>query len=384
MKKASILIMTLFLLIPLTGCWDRTEINDLAFVVATGVDKGPKQQYRFTVQIPLPSSLGGTGSSGGGGGTSGEGPFLVATGTGRNIREGVEDIQARLSRNLYFAHRRVLIIGEDQAKEGIREILNSVFIQPQSRLSTFLTVSKGEAVKMLKAQPRMEQSSAEAIREMAKAGANLTVMDVLQNLDRQGKSLIIPMVEPTGTLKKESDGKEILMESFAVFKADKLSFFTSKKESQGILWLLERMKKKSYSFSVLKNKEMTVHINENSVHPNLKIVNGNPEFAVSVRVTGYLLDNEPNLRIEDPATYNKIIDNMEKKIKNDIHSILDHAHTQGIDIYGFGWFLFKRHHQKWEHEWKQNWKSMLPSLKVTVKVDADIQRTTNTGNVERN
>ncbi|WP_423801945.1 Ger(x)C family spore germination protein [Neobacillus sp. SAB-20_R2A] len=384
MKKARILLLILFLLIPLTGCWDRTEINDLAFVVATGVDKGPKQQYRFTVQVPLPSSLGGTGSSGGGGGTSGEGPFLIATGTGRNIREGVEDIQARLSRELYFAHRRVLVIGEDQAKEGIREILNAVFTQPQSRLSTFLIVSKGEAVKMLKAQPRMELSSAEAMREMAKAGANLTVMDVLQNLDRQGKSLIIPMVEPTGTLKKESDGKEVLMDSFAVFKADKLSFFTSKRESHGILWLLERMKKKSYSFSVSKNKEMTVHINENSVRPNLKIVNGKPEFTVSVRITGHLVENEANLRIEDPATYNKIIDNMEEKIKNDIHSILKRAHTQGIDIYGFGWFLFKRHHQKWEHEWKQNWKSMLPSLKVTVKVDADIQRTTNTGNVERN
>lgn len=383
MRKFHFLLIIVSLILVLSGCWDRTEINDLAYVVATGVDKGQKQRYRFSVQVPLPSSLGGAGSSGGGGGTSGEGPFFVARGTGRNLQEGMEDIQARLSRELYFAHRRVLIIGEEQARAGIMEILNSVFIQPQSRLSTFLIVSKGDAVKLLKAEPKMEQFSAEAIREMAKTGSDQTVKDVMQDIDRPGQEAIVPLIETTGTMKKDKNGKEVLMDSFAVFKGDKLSFITNHRESHGILWLIEKMNKKDYSFSVSKDKEMTVRIINQNVHRRFTTVNGRPKFDLSVRVTGTLLENEPNLRIEDPKTYHFIIDKMEQKIKQDIQIILKHSHSHGVDVNGFGWYLFKKQNQKWENNWKNGWEDLLPNLKVNVKVDADIQRTTNSGRIEK-
>ncbi|WP_223587934.1 Ger(x)C family spore germination protein [Neobacillus bataviensis] len=383
MRKIRFLFVVVCAVFLLSGCWDRTEVNDLAFVVATGVDKGKNRQYRFSVQIPLPSSLGGAGSSGGGGGTSGEGPFLVAQGTGGNLRQGIEDIQTRLSRKLYFSHRRVMIVGEDLAKVGIMETLNSVFIQPQSRLSTILVISKGDAVNMLQAQPRMEQFSGEAIREMAKAGINMTVMDAIQNIDRQGIDTIVPFIENTGTIKKEKDGKEINMSSFAVFKDDKLSFTTNKNESQGILWLLEKMKKKSFSFPVSKNKELTLQIINHQVHPNVNIVNGKPEFNLSIRATGTLLENEPNLRIEDPKTYHWVIGQMEKKIKSDIQTILKHSHSLGVDIFGFGWNLYKTHNQDWEDKWKKDWANTLPSLKVRINVDADIQRATNSGKIEK-
>lgn len=383
MGKFRLLLLGICLVPILSGCWDRTEINDLAFVVATGVDKGANHQYRFSVQVPLPSSLGGAGSSGGGGGTSGEGPFLVAQGTGGNLREGIEDIQTRLSRRLYFSHRRVMVVGETLAKEGIMETLNSVFIQPQSRLSTFLIISKGDAVSMLQAQPRMEQFSGEAIREMAKAGINMTVMDALQDISRQGKEAIVPLIENTGTIKKDKNGKEVRMGSFAVFKGDKLSYTTNMNESEGIMWLLEKMKKKSFSFPIDKDKEMTVQIIDNQVNSNLKISDKKPEFTLSVRVTGTLLENEPNLRIEDPNTYHMIIEKMEQEIKRHILTVLDHAHSQGADIYGFGWNLYKYHNQKWDRYWKNDWETTLRSLKVNINVDADIQRTTNSGKIEK-
>ncbi|MGJ7909674.1 Ger(x)C family spore germination protein [Neobacillus sp. LXY-1] len=381
--KKSLPLLCLLCLIMLTGCWDRQEINDIAFVVATGVDKGDRHNYRFSVQIPLPSSLGGSGSSGGGGGTSGEGPFFVAQGTGGNLREGMEDIQIRLSRKLYFAHRRVLIIGEDLAKQGITETLNAVFIQPQSRISTFIVISKGDAVKMLNTQPRMEQFSGEAIREMAKASTNTTVKDALQDLNRPGKDTIIPVIENTGTLKKEKNGKEILMSSFGVFKGDKMLFLTNKNESQGILWLLEKMAKKTYSFPVDENQEITLQIIDSSVKTNFQSVHDRPVFDLTIKLNGTLLENEPNLRIEDPSTYHLITKKMEKQIKDDIDSIISHTHSQGVDPFGFGWYLYRNHNIQWENKWQKNWGKILSDLKVNVKVDADIQRITNSGKVEK-
>ena len=379
MNVIRLMLICIISVILLTGCWDRSEINDIAFVVATGVDKGAKNKYLYSVQIPLPSSMGGAGSSGGGGGTSGEGPYLVAQGTGGNERQGIEEIQTKLSRRIYLGHRRVHIIGESLAKAGISKSLNAIFTQPRSRISTFLLISNGDAVKLLKTQPRMEQYSGEGMREMSKNSLNMTARDALQDLYREGKDMIIPVVNPAGTTKTDKTKKEVQMESFAVFKEDKLAFTTNKDESAGILWLFEKMQKKSSSFPVAKNEELSVQIFEQQTEPKLKIVDGKPTFVLTVRAAGVLYENEPNYRIEDPKTYRFIISKMENEIKEEILAVLKHAHSQGVDVYGFGWYLFKNKHQEWEQNWKNNWRSTLPNLKVSVVVDADIQRTTNIG-----
>lgn len=47
----------------LSGCWDRTEITDLAIVTAASIDKKDNNQIELSVQVFIPSSI----SSGGGG-----------------------------------------------------------------------------------------------------------------------------------------------------------------------------------------------------------------------------------------------------------------------------------------------------------------------------
>lgn len=383
MKKSVFLILLISLPILLTGCWDRTEVNDLAIVVATGEDTGGKEKYRITVQAPLPSSMGGPGSSGNGGGTSGEGPFLVAQGTGGNLRQSVEDIQSRLSRKLYFPHRRVLIIGEDLAKRGITESLNAILIEPQSRLSTYLLISKGDSLAMLKAMPRLEQFSGEAIREMAKAKINMDVRETILDLERPGKEAVIPMIETTSLLTNENDKKEIRMSKFAVFKGDKLLFTTNEQETRGILWLKEKMSKATMTFPVEGTNEVTTQINESNIKQSFSVVNGNPTFTLSVRATGTLLNNEGNYRLDDPKTYHIVVGKMKKEIEREINTTLKSAHSKGVDIFGFGWYLYRVHHQNWIDKWKNGWEYTLRDLQVNVKVDADIQRTTTSGDVEK-
>lgn len=383
MKKPALLFVLISLPVFLTGCWDRIEINDLAIVVATGEDKGGKENYRVTIQAPLPSSMGGPGSSGGGGGTSGDGPSLIAQGTGKNIRQGVDDIQNRLSRKLYFPHRRVMIIGEDLAKRGIYESLNAILIEPQSRLSTFLLISKGDSADTLKAQPRLERFSGEAIREMAKERIGMTVREAILDLERPGKEPVLPVIETTSLLTNEKSKKEIVMKSFAVFKGEKLSYITNENETKGILWLKEKMAGKMFTFPVLGNNEASVQITENKLNQDFRIIKGKPVFTLSLRTTGTLHNNEGNYRLEDPKTYHMVIGKMKKEIGSDIRSAIEHAHSQGIDIFGFGWYLHRTHYKTWKSDWKNGWDESLKDLTVNVKVDADIQRTTTSGNIEK-
>ena len=50
LKFISILIMVLFL----SGCWDRMEIEDIGYVAVIGIDDGDFDNLRITFQITNP------------------------------------------------------------------------------------------------------------------------------------------------------------------------------------------------------------------------------------------------------------------------------------------------------------------------------------------
>ncbi|GJM76942.1 hypothetical protein HMSSN036_91580 [Paenibacillus macerans] len=74
-RRTPCFLLTLVLIpVLLTGCWDRIEVNDIAFVLGSSTDR-EDGLIRSTVQIALPSQLGGAGSQGGGGGHPEAKPF---------------------------------------------------------------------------------------------------------------------------------------------------------------------------------------------------------------------------------------------------------------------------------------------------------------------
>nr|MDA8233335.1 Ger(x)C family spore germination protein [Clostridia bacterium] len=68
-----LLLLTSFL----SGCWDRRELEEQAFVLTLGVDKGTiPSSFLWTFQIAIPRQLAG-GQTGGGGGGGGQKPSTI-------------------------------------------------------------------------------------------------------------------------------------------------------------------------------------------------------------------------------------------------------------------------------------------------------------------
>ncbi|UFU00614.1 Ger(x)C family spore germination protein [Radiobacillus kanasensis] len=377
-KRIYLLILCLFLL---TGCWDRVEVNDLAFVTASGFDKLEENKLRTSVQVPLPGNMGGAGSSGGGGGSGGESPFYVDSGVGRNIRESNDDLQQRMSRKLYFSHRRVLVFGENIARGGFKKSLDVVIEQPQSRLSAYVLVTRGEAMEVLNATPHFEQFSAETMREMAKSGFGITVKDVMNQIDKPGKDPVIPIVETTKTENEypEDQKDEIMISGAAILKDDKLKYFANKEESLGAFWLFEETPEKNYTFSVKEDGEINVSIDDKKIRTSYTTSGGSPSFSLTIDVQARVMQNEANLDLDMDANYQLAVKNMEKKIKQEINALLEHSMSEGIDVYGFGWYLFQHVNKQWEKKWADNWRNTLKEMKIDVNVNATIQQTTNPG-----
>ena len=84
----TIVSLLALVLVPLcSGCWSRREIQDLAFVTALGVDKGPEDgTLKLTVHIAKPFAV-----AGGEGKKEPEKPFLVATSIGSTSIEATRN-----------------------------------------------------------------------------------------------------------------------------------------------------------------------------------------------------------------------------------------------------------------------------------------------------
>lgn len=66
MKKNKILVLVLIVVFMISGCSRMTEPNDLAYVVALGIDKSDIENcYDITIQFAKPISISGGSDEGG-------------------------------------------------------------------------------------------------------------------------------------------------------------------------------------------------------------------------------------------------------------------------------------------------------------------------------
>lgn len=161
-------IRTGLLMLPLmqllTGCWDRRDPERVAWVTAIGVDKGPRNDYIFSFQVP--QAGGGPGRPGGaGGGTPPSGPegalaevFAIEA---PDIITALDASQSFVARRVVLTHAKAVIVGDEVARTNVTPIIGAATRFQEFRRNMMIMVARGTAYEFLRmAQPRMEASTA--------------------------------------------------------------------------------------------------------------------------------------------------------------------------------------------------------------------------------
>ena len=116
MKKINqLFILSTIILTTLTGCYDYREMNTLAIVSATEINK-IGDEYQVSVQAINPQAPDKTAVP--------QAPFIIYTGTGKTIQEAYRSITLSASRFMYSNHLDLLIINEKIAKENISYLID--------------------------------------------------------------------------------------------------------------------------------------------------------------------------------------------------------------------------------------------------------------------
>lgn len=136
-------------LVLVAGCSRSSEPDELAYIVAIGIDKGEEDKtYDVTLQIANPLAIsGGSKEEGGEGGKKTVSNLTVEAST---IFSAVNIANHLYSKELSLAHTKLIAFSEDIAKnEGLTEFSEAIARNEEIRPNTFLTVIKGKAKEYL-------------------------------------------------------------------------------------------------------------------------------------------------------------------------------------------------------------------------------------------
>lgn len=379
MKKLGILAIHCMAVLFLTSCWSRVEVNDIAIVTATAIDRMNDGKIRLAVQVAIPKQLGPVGAGGTGGET--ETTILVSE-TGKTIMDVSRKLQEKLSRRVFFSHSRNLIIGEKAARAGVFPLLDFFSRGREARLRGYILFSKGEAADLLKTNPTLERYTSEVIREEEKMGVGLEIMqkDFIDMLTTEGISPVAAQVamKPEAVNGDHSTMTPAIVGT-AVFRKDKLIGWMNDKETRGVLWLRDEMKEANLTVTVPKEKgggDISVKLLKATTKIKPVLQQGKAKMNVHARTEVELFENGSTLDLGDPKVLRYIQTLLEADVKERILLALHKAQKEfNSDIFGFGNAIYRTDPKAWKKQFKDQWYDQFPKLEVSVQPEVSIVRT---------
>jgi len=391
-QKFIVVILTIFIVLPVTGCWSRRELNTLAIAAAIGIDKSDNQ-YRVSIQIVNPSEI-----STSKGGSGYQTPVTVYTTSANSLFEAIEKMATVASRKVFLAHLRVVVISEALAREGIGPAIDFLVRDPEIRDEDLYTlIAKGvSAEETLKVLTHLEKIPAMKMfgslkildKYWAPTSANKVTDFTFDLIDRYTQPAIagieIKGEKGKGNTKDNVESVKpptrLLIQGTAVFNKDKLIGWLDETESKGFNLITDRVKKAAEHLTCPNGGIMAINILRTKTKITGHIENGEPRIGVELRMVGNVAEVQCDMDLTQPKTIIQVQKAGEEQFLKIIQVALDKAqHEFKSDILGFGEALHRSNPSKWR-KIEQNWTEIYPNVPVKVKTVLKLQNIGNMSN----
>jgi spore germination protein KC len=372
----SLLLFFLISILFLSGCWDRTEVNDLSIVTAVAIDKSDDKQIEVTVQVFIPKALSAGGGQGGGSGGGGGQVVSIAGHVGSNIADALSKLQGKLPRKLFWGQTKVFIFGEKLAEEGIQEHMDFLERIPQIKGNAFVYVSEGDAKSLLEVPANLEPYSSEVIRALTdmNIGVKTTIKDLDIMLTGINQAAALPYAR-IGSQKKTT-GEPIPyvhIDGSAVFQKDKMVGKITEEETRGLLWLRDEIENATVSIKIEGEEGLvSIHPVSSSVKLHPQIKNGTWKMVVKVRTEGSIIQNGTKQNISKTTTVKKIEKAFKEEIQGRMKLALEKVqHEFKADVTNFA-KEFYRKYPKQMRQVKREWNEKYPEVEVVFEIRTNI------------
>ncbi|MCD1258324.1 Ger(x)C family spore germination protein [Paenibacillus athensensis] len=376
---AVLLVLTLA-----SGCWSKKELNELALVVAMGVDKADNG-FRISVQIVSPSQVAGKKSFGN------RAPVVTYTMTGPTIPEALRRLSRVSPRRLYLSHVRILVFGEEVARAGLGDALDFLSRNRDMRTDFYVLVAKAsQASEVLDIFTTIEPipankmfTSLQMTSKLWGSGEAIRLDDLLERITSPGYEPVITGIrivgDPEGGMSQRNVNR-IVPEAMAKFeglgliKKDKLIGWLNDEESRYASFILNQVKTSALHMPCSNGRISLEVIRSSSSIKFTGVRDDKLNYRVTIKVEADVGTIECDLDMTKTQTLAALEQQARKQLQADFQQTIRHVQKQyGVDIFGFGQELHQRSPRLWK-QYERDWASVFAQADASVEVEFHIRR----------
>ena len=374
-KRLLSAMLSLLLLLSISGCWNYTEVEEISIVSGVAIDK-EKSSGKILLTVETIDT------SGGGGEQENQASSTIHTLAGETMFDIVRGMITMTGDKLFWSHAKAIIISEEVAKEGILKVMDWYSRDTETRSDVYIFIAKEKNARDIlylnKTKKTILSFELGDMMQHEKFVSTAPVSDIWEyfdSLESPGQQAVAPLVY----INERDNRKTERISGCAVFSKDKMigtltgeetkyMLFVTNKIKGGIIPVHDKKGKPAFSLEIFSNKTKIKPVR----------VDGKLQMQIStVTKTGLdevmipkgFPDFEKKKEIEELA---------EQQMRKNILEVIHKAQMKyKADIFGFG----ENIHMNMPKEWKKlknNWDESFPLLQVVVKPEVIIETSAKT------
>lgn len=370
MKKIKIVLLLIPTII-LAGCWDMVEINQRTYPYSFGVDliDNEKENLSLIITYPNIKALGKNPSQ--------EDKTYILKAQGTSIFDATRKLSTETRGPFYFKHLRVLVLGEDAAKNKkiVNEIMDGLMRDYIINKRVLITVVEDKAEKLLESLPgNVKQEFVEGtLFGLLLNAQNATyftpnhLSDFIDSMDKKGASIVPLLLQENDTVKASGGG---------IFKDYALVGYIDGKENEAISILDGKAQTTAIDINY---KGDIISLNTDNIESKKKLLPNDESLKIkyNIQVEGSIQEykiSEGGALIKTVEKINEIEEMYANQLKAALDNIINVLQKDfKADALGIGEYLSKYHPKLWK-EVKDDWENVFADIEIELDIEVKIRR----------
>lgn len=310
MKKTLFIILAILFLT--SGCYDYTELNNMAIVSGISVDYANDE---FQVAFEILNTVNKEDNP------DAEKVYLTK-GNGSSLSQAFSDASLEIAKFPYMAHLKTLVISEEVARNHVQEMIDFLLRDNHIRNIFYLAIAKDtSAYEVLTNTDTNNPVSSNAIAELIDSALFTNNISASLNYEKFVTNIIDPRKD-TYASSIEIENGILKLGPLAIFKEYNMQTFLTEEESA--------------TFNVINGDSKEIHFTVNCPNdeenyivlttfnkPKSEIEIENTEVQIKSEVEIRIVENHCMMNFKEISTYEDIQKKIEEKLKQDIEQVVN-------------------------------------------------------------
>ncbi|MFP3126536.1 Ger(x)C family spore germination protein [Ectobacillus funiculus] len=352
MNRFICICLSFSLLLLLTGCLDDLQLTRRAFVMGIALDETEAGKVLLTTQVYVPSPKGEKrkGSKG----------YINVRTTGDTVAKAIRDIPIHLGRKTHWGHLRSIVISEKLArKKRMAEVLELFYRDHETRITSSVLISKGNAADYLKKEPWIEMTMGQQIlanEESTADFSNKTVKTNLLTLILQTRSQVGNSIIPRIYIEEEHEFPSIDVAGIVLLKKNKMIGYLPPGNIEGLQIIRNEYRGGMLQILPCQTQPEKIEVvevlsSQTTLKPVIKDESLNVQIANKMEI---VLQELKCSRIDAPEKERKFVERLEQALKKELKETISLLQEKQFDAIDLGNKVYAKNPTLWKR-WKNNW-----------------------------